>query len=642
MLKQEIIEKITKYFKLTHFEAEKIYDDIFGNIIKGAKSDNITDILNFGEFIVKYNENNSGGNKRTVEFLPSTNFEDELRDADGLPEEQISQPEHTDPVQKTEIKPETEIKEINPELKEVSKPKLKEDFVPAFIPPVKKEVIEETKKFTLPEIKEPIYSEEEIKKEHLSVEEEIKRKRDEIIGKLNPEHDEEYHRLLHVKEGINLNVPKPIVLSKPDFEQKKEVKKEIIPEKIEPMPIIAELHENKDSEVTKTEDTSVIKNEPDKLITEVPEIKENKEEIINKEQEKLTTEEFSAKSFSDYFTEIKEEQTGKKETYEPPVIPPVQTVIPPLAVDLHKEITGQQPEEKTEIPEVPVTPVIPEVPVVSEITEPMPVSRNGSTVVNEEEKKTDDNSYYIWYKDSEPNAVDTQTMSYEYELLYQATKEAEYKSKLRIYVTTFILFFTIVLVLLIFSPVIYKYFFTPSEVQQNELIQQNDQSTNTDQPNNKADVNRLDNATLQNNTDSAKQNNPPVSETNQQNTQGEQKTGTPPAADQKTEQQKPAEQQNNTIPQGLVKNEAGWIDNKNHVVYVQLDNGKFAIQESSWDSNDKANSRISSVSRLNIAGMSGSVVKVDLGSKGVWYRTRFGEFSTLGEAKSKAEELRSK
>ena len=57
MLKQEIIEKITKYFKLTHYDAEKIYDDIFQSIMKGVKDDNIAEISNLGEFILKYNEN---------------------------------------------------------------------------------------------------------------------------------------------------------------------------------------------------------------------------------------------------------------------------------------------------------------------------------------------------------------------------------------------------------------------------------------------------------------------------------------------------------------------------------------------------------------------------------------------------------
>src|SRR6187455_3348819 len=77
MIKQEIIEKISKYFKLTNFEAEKIYDDIFVSIIQGVKEDNIADITNLGEFIIKYN-NSDSSNKKTVEFLPTLSLEDEI------------------------------------------------------------------------------------------------------------------------------------------------------------------------------------------------------------------------------------------------------------------------------------------------------------------------------------------------------------------------------------------------------------------------------------------------------------------------------------------------------------------------------------------------------------------------------------
>ena len=77
MIKKEIIEKISKYFKLTNFEAEKIYDDIFAGIIQGVKEDNIADITNLGEFIIKYN-NADSKNKKTVEFLPTLSLEDEI------------------------------------------------------------------------------------------------------------------------------------------------------------------------------------------------------------------------------------------------------------------------------------------------------------------------------------------------------------------------------------------------------------------------------------------------------------------------------------------------------------------------------------------------------------------------------------
>ena len=86
----------------------------------------------------------------------------------------------------------------------------------------------------------------------------------------------------------------------------------------------------------------------------------------------------------------------------------------------------------------------------------------------------------------------------------------------------------------------------------------------------------------------------------------------------------------------------GWMDDKYKVIYIKLDNGKFTIQESAWDSDTKAGKRISTVSAYNIGGLKGSVLKVDLGEKGTWFRARFGEFTSLEEARQKAEELRNK
>src|SRR5947208_473178 len=84
MIKQEIVEKISRYFKLTQFEAEKIYDDIFSIIIQGVKDDNIVDLANFGEFIIKYNNGKENGTiheyKKTVEFLATSKLEEDLND----------------------------------------------------------------------------------------------------------------------------------------------------------------------------------------------------------------------------------------------------------------------------------------------------------------------------------------------------------------------------------------------------------------------------------------------------------------------------------------------------------------------------------------------------------------------------------
>jgi DNA polymerase III gamma/tau subunit len=292
------------------------------------------------------------------------------------------------------------------------------------------------------------------------------------------------------------------------------------------------------------------------------------------------------------------------------------------------------------------------------------------------EHKLDDNSYYIWYKDSEANVSETQTMSYEYELLYQATKEAEYKSKLKIYVSTFILFFSMILLLLIFSPVIYKVFFTPVE-QENQKTeeQQNKQDNNNGVSEKQNNQNNVQQPVVQNQTQSpADTNKPPVQnqterqnvqqtqqQQTQQNVQQQQQTPPPVTKQEQPKQEQPKQEQpkqeqpkqeqpkqenagQTTEPKldGVVKNTMGYSDEKFKVIYVKLDNGKYTIQESAWDSDSKASKRISIVEGFKINGMKGNVIKVDLGDKGVWFRARFGEFATVEEARVKAEELRNK
>ncbi|MND06126.1 hypothetical protein D3C83_273260 [compost metagenome] len=43
-----------------------------------------------------------------------------------------------------------------------------------------------------------------------------------------------------------------------------------------------------------------------------------------------------------------------------------------------------------------------------------------------------------------------------------------------------------------------------------------------------------------------------------------------------------------------------------------------------------------------MSGLKGMAVMVDMGAKGIWYRARFGEFSSIEEARVKAAELRNK
>lgn len=618
MIKQEIIEKISKYFKLTNFEAEKIYDDIFAGIIKGVKEENIADVTNLGEFIIKYNSGDEN-DKKTVEFLPTLSLEEEINqrafeENRQFEPEKITSPEAQEKISETPV--------VNPTT-----------VNPVIFNPT------ENVQFS------SSYDMKPEEKENLSVEDEIRRKREEILNKITTPKVEQKSI---EKETFSAPVVPPVVI--PPVNEAKTFKvnetSEIISEKTE--------------EIKKTAEE--ISSKADILSTKAEELNNKTEELkSNLKDTEKEVEEVTEKSFSDYFTEVSNEEkkfSGEiNKTNIPPVppviesnvIPPVETVIPPSAVELHNQITGDQ--GKTNEYQTTIT--------------PMPFANgngngNGKGNGNGDgyEHKLQDNSYYIWYKDSEPNTTDTQTMSYEYELLYQATKEAEYKSKLRIYVTTFIMFFSIVLILLIFSPVIYKYFFTPSEENTEEVQQETSQTEepqNTAPNNNQASVNSLDNQQPTQQQPVEQQNTAPQNNTSQEQPKQEQPTQQQPVTQQpvqqNTQQEAPKQEQpkqetngqpnsNPNVP-GVTKSSMGWLDDYNKVIYIQLDNGKFTIQESAWDSDAKANKRISAVGGL-IPGLKGNVVKVDLGSKGTWFRARFGEFASIEEARKKAEELRTK
>lgn len=564
MIKQEVIEKISKYFKLTQFEAEKIYDEIFSIIMHGVKDDNIADVTNLGEFIIKYNNGKSNGSgedkqgyKKTVEFLASTSMEEDLNQ------------------QTQEYKPQQPVTNIKTQ--------------------------DETQ--TQEEIPVQVES-------HDSIEDEFRKKREALLNKISihPLQDEAAHKKTFTE-------PVKPVIKEPEIIEPEEPK--IVEKFIPVVPLVPEAPVEK----------------PEELVQET----ENKFEEIEPEQPAGQDEELNQKSFSDYFTEVKNVPSPEEDKGETVYFQESPNVIPKSAVELHNEITHPVHEE----------------PVVESVQSTVPPVIEGAEELVEH--KLDDNSYYIWYKDSEANVSETQTMSYEYELLYQATKEAEYKSKLKIYVSTFILFFSIVLILLIFSPVIYKVFFTPNEQEiQKTEEQQNDQNNNngvSGQQNNsqqpviqnqtqqQADTNK---APVQNQTEQQNVQQQQTQQNVQQQPPQQQQTQQPPVTQQESQKQENAGQNNELKLDGVVKNTMGYSDEKFKVIYVKLDNGKFTIQESAWDSDAKASKRISTVDGFKINGMKGSVLKVDLGEKGVWFRARFGEFSTIEEARVKAEELRNK
>jgi nucleoid DNA-binding protein len=571
MLKQEIIEKISKYFKLTEFEAERVYDDIFSIIMSGVREDNVVDVANLGEFIIKHDTGGTGnerssGYEKNVEFLPSSIIEDELNQGAV-----VEQPVH----RFTETPRQPEIEQPESEQAEIEHPEIKQ-------PEIEQPEIEQ------PEIEQPRAED----TSGSSIEEELRRKREDILSKITGP----ILPLTSRTSGEEVKEPE-----EPQAEEK-EQPAEHEPVKVEEEPVQAETKEQVDAE----EKTSAEK-------TEVP---------------SEMDEDLSHKSFSDYFSEVSSE--GKTLAEDKPVERVKESVIPQSAVLLHNEITGSAPAEQYTAPEQPKQ-------------APQPAVEEAA------EHRGIDNSYYIWYKDSESNPIDTQTLSYEYELLYQATKEAEYKSKLKIYVTTFILFFSLVLALLIFSPILYKMFFSPGEsdvpnientqeeppdVSQQKAVPNVIQDNGTGQTQQQGDSTKPG-ITRQNGTEQNQQQTSPV-------TQNEKKTPQQLPLENAGQQQQQTQPKVETNLEGVTKNSVGWVDAKNKVIYVLLENGKYAIQESSWNSEGKANARINMVESLGIKDLKGSAVKSDLGAKGTWFRVRFGEFSTLDEARKKAEELHNK
>jgi len=531
MIRLEVIEKISKYFRLTQFEAEKVYEEIFSLIAQGVKEDSIIDIANFGEFIIKYNngKNDGDGNsfidnyKKTVEFLASSSLEAEIG---GRSRENTSMSNITGISDSTERTANT-----------------------------------------------GEYS-------SGSVEEELRKKREALLNRISihPLQDASQERKMH-ETDTNVVIPPPIVAPE-ILEQEKEIPQQ------EVTPLTGETEE-----VSETTADSV------------PGAGEKSDETLLEPEEDI-----SKKSFSDYFSEVNDTNRPLEQTSQ---------VLPKSAIDLHNEITGTAKDEL--------------------VAEPINFQPERPL-----ESKIEDKSYYIWYKDSESSPADTQNLSYEYELLYQATKEAEYKSKLKIYVSTFIIFFSIVLILLIFSPLIYKVFFTPIELQNTDILGEKNVNQTSEVPDQSASQNVVQETSSQdiNKTQpdtGSKTSIPPVSQ---------QQSGPPPqkVEEQKPEQNPPPVQQKVEEPriEGITENSIGWTDGKFKVVYAKLDNGKIAIQESSWDLEAKANRRITQIESYKIAGLKGSVAKVDVSGKGSWYRVRLGEFSTLQEARSKAEELRKK
>lgn len=430
-----------------------------------------------------------------------------------------------------------------------------------------------------------------------SIEDEMKRKREELLQKIS----------IHPLQDAASHKDKPIIEEQPVIQTQQ-------------IPTVQEPYSQHEENLPLTGTAK----------EEVPASLESEEKPV--EGLLQGEEDLSKKSFSDYFAVVGKETVPKEEPEPETILEPqpdqvqssqinAPSVIPQTAIDLHNEIVG--------------TPVDTEKAETVKAEESQTVVTPMGDVIPE--KKVEDNSYYIWYKDSEATPSETQTLSYEYELLYQATKEAEYKSKLKIYVSSFILFFSLVLVLLIFSPVIYKFLFNPVEYPITEVAQQDN---NAPEQNVTPNESQTTPPTEQQNTSGTDTSGKLVTQTNV-NQQPQQQTETKPT-EQPQQQTQQTSESNETKIEGVTRNALGWVDDKYKVMYIKLDNGKFTIQESSFDSDSKASKRMNDVEAYKIEGLKGTSVKTDLGVKGTWYRVRFGEFQTIEEARSKAQELRNK
>ncbi|MFI5211717.1 MAG: hypothetical protein ACHQIH_02450 [Ignavibacteria bacterium] len=162
-MKQEIVEKICKYFNLTDFEAEEIYDDIFSGIINGVKEDNIAVISNLGEFIIKFNTGESS-EKKTVEFLPTLILEEEINQRSFDESRTFEPSEFINRINESADETTPTIETIAPEDKPINKP----------VPKLFEEI----------SAVEKMHSESIIEDDRSAVEEDIRKKRESILSKI--------------------------------------------------------------------------------------------------------------------------------------------------------------------------------------------------------------------------------------------------------------------------------------------------------------------------------------------------------------------------------------------------------------------------------------------------------------------------
>lgn len=197
---------------------------------------------------------------------------------------------------------------------------------------------------------------------------------------------------------------------------------------------------------------------------------------------------------------------------------------------------------------------------------------------------------YIWYKDSIPENNDIRILSDEYDVLYQSVKRTEYKSQLKMYVSVYSACLTVIIFMMISFPFLPDAYASMLAHKSTAILKEA----------------IVPNALLNH----------------------------PPEAKQQYE-----------VVEGLSVNNLGLADIKNNVIYVNMPNEMYSIQESSWNVEEKAVNRIMRLNSLGITNSEGNKVavwieKVEIPEKGTWYRIKFGEFASLNDAIVAAAQIR--
>jgi len=201
-----------------------------------------------------------------------------------------------------------------------------------------------------------------------------------------------------------------------------------------------------------------------------------------------------------------------------------------------------------------------------------------------------DKGSYIWYKNSIPADVLYGKLSEGYDVLYQSVKPAEYKPQLKMYVSAYTACLTAVILIMLSFVLIPDAFASLYAGKPAVMYQHMPQHETTGHI--QSEVNDNINRT-----------------------------------------------------EGFGTSSPGFSDHINNVIYVNLPNGMISIQESSWNTEEKAENRAAWINSLGYMYSDGTrvesvIIKADLNQRGVWYRTMIGEFVSIEDAVGITEQIR--